>query len=248
MGSSVSIIIPAYNEEGNIEGALQSVTDALKGVIDDYEIIIIDDGSRDQTAAIAKAQSQKNPRVKVVSNEKNEGYGYSFRRGVGLAVKTYVTVFPGDNDMSSDSLRNLIQARTLADCVSTHPVKGHRRSLFRRTLSRTFVCMMNILFGLNLKYYNGAFICKTALLQATPIKSNGLAVLAESLIRLIKAGCSFQSIPFEHTGRKSDKSKAFSRKSIAAVLATVLILIQDIYFDPKKSAQNKNTVYASNRS
>ena len=89
---------------------------------------------------------------------------------------------------------------------------------------------MNALFGLKLKYYNGAFICKTALLKGIPIKSTGLAALAECIVRLLKQGVSWRAIYFEHVGRRYEKSKAFTLKSILAILKTVLILWQDIYF------------------
>ena len=89
---------------------------------------------------------------------------------------------------------------------------------------------MNILFGLNLKYYNGAFICRTDLLKAIPIKSTGLAALAECIVRLLKQGVSFRAIYFEHVGRVHEKSKAFNLKSVKAVSKTILILWRDIYF------------------
>jgi hypothetical protein len=66
-------------------------------------------------------------------------------------------------------------------------------------------------------------------LQEIPIKSQGLAALAECLVRLIKAGYSYKAIYFEHTGRKSEHSKAFNLKSVKAVATTIGILIQDIH-------------------
>ncbi len=228
--NSVSIIVPAFNEEGNIEGAIDSVVSAVEGQIADYEVIVIDDGSRDQTAALVKKRALKNPRIKIFSNDGNQGYGFSFKRGVSLAGKAYVTVFPGDNDMASCSLRDLIIARAKAEVIITYSVTSHRRSWFRRILSKTFVVIMNSLFGMKLKYFNGAFICETKVLRSVSIKSNSLAVLAESIVRLIKAGHSYHAIAFEHTGRMNDKSKAITIKSLAAVSKTIRILVQDIYF------------------
>lgn len=102
--------------------------------------------------------------------------------------------------------------------------------MFRRAVSGIFVLVMNVLFGLNLKYYNGAFICKTALLKTIPIKSTGLAALAECIVRLLKKGASWKVIYFVHVGRRYEQSKAFSLKSIKAVLSTVWMLWWDIHF------------------
>ena len=97
---------------------------------------------------------------------------------------------------------------------------------------------MNSLFGLHLKYYNGAFIARTQLLQSIPIKSQGLAALAECLVRLIKSGYSYKAIYFEHTGRKNEHSKAFKVKSIVAVATTIGILIKDIHFSGPLTQKN----------
>jgi hypothetical protein len=137
--------------------------------------------------------------------------------------------------MSVHSLKDLIQSRGGAELIITYMQKTNKRSLLRRGLSLMFVVMMNTIFRLNLKYYNGAFICKTELLRSIPIKSTGLAALAECNVRLIKAGTPFKTAYFEHIGRKHDTSKALHPKSIKAVLSTVLMLIQDIYFPKPKS-------------
>ncbi len=233
MNRSVTIIIPAYNEEGNIEGALESVVRAVSGLTPDYEIIVVDDGSRDRTAFLTGEKAKRNPQIKIVSNGENKGYGFAFRRGVSLAEKAYVTVFPGDNDMSADSLRDLIQAAGRVDVVTTHVRPNHNRSRLRRFLSRTFVRLMNFLFGLDLKYYTGAFICQTHCLRSITIKSDSLAVLAECMVRLIKSGYSYTSIPFVHTGRKSERSKALRLKSIWAVIRMISVLAYDVHFTPQ---------------
>ena len=234
--SSVTIIIPAYKEEGNIEAAIDSAVAAAQGAGTDYEIIVVDDGSPARTGEFARLRAESNPDIRVALNATNEGFGYSFARGVKMASKDYVTVFPGDNDLASGSLKDLIASRGSADLVISYMQKTSRRSLFRRMVSRSFVGMMNMFFGLRLQYYNGAFICKTELLRSIPIKSTGLAALAECLVRLLKKGTSYRTVYFEHAGRRHEHSKAFHFKSIKAVAKTIGILIKDVYFPPRNSA------------
>ena len=230
----VSIIIPAYREQDNIEAAIDGVVGAVNGLTTDYEVIVIDDGSLDKTGEFARLKSENNPNIRVAVNASNQGFGYSFARGVNMAAKAYVTVFPGDNDMSARSLKELIASRGNADVIITYMRKTDKRSLFRRGLSFLFVLAMNCIFGLKLEYYNGAFICRRELLKSISIKSTGLAALAECLVRLLKAGCSFKPIYFEHTGRKHEKSKALNMKSIKAVFMTIVILVKDIYWPGPK--------------
>ena len=226
--SSVTVVIPAYKEEGNVEAAIDSVISVVAGM--DYEIIVVDDGSPDRTGEFARLKAESDPRIRVAVNATNEGFGYSFARGVKMATKDYVTVFPGDNDMAAQSLKDLIAARGSADLVISYMKKTNRRSVFRRLVSRLFVAIMNLLFGLRLQYYNGAFICKTELLRSVPIKSTGLAALAECLVRLLKKGVEYRTVYFEHAGRRHQQSKAFNLRSIKAVAKTIGILLNDIYF------------------
>lgn len=234
MKNSVTIVIPAFREEDNIEAAIDNAVSVAQGVTQDYEIIVVDDGSPDKTGDFARLKAQVNPHIRVAVNASNEGFGFSFARGVKMAGKEFITVFPGDNDMSADSLKDLLQARGSADLVVSYMQKTDKRSIFRRVVSRTFVIIMNLLFGLNLKYYNGAFICRTALLKEIPIKSTGLAALAECIVRLLKRGIGWRAIYFEHIGRRHEKSKAFNLKSINAVSKTIWILWRDIYFPARE--------------
>ena len=234
MNNSVTVVIPAFREEGNIEAAIDNVLRVLQSVTQDYEIIVVDDGSPDKTGDFARLKAQVNPSIRVAHNVTNQGFGYSFARGVKMASKEFITVFPGDNDMSAQSLKDLLEARGSADLVISYMQKNNKRSIFRRMVSGLFVFIMNLLFGLRLKYYNGAFICRASLLKAIPIKSTGLAALAECIVRLLKQGASWKAIYFEHVGRQHEKSKAFNLKSINAVAKTLWILWIDIYFHSRE--------------
>lgn len=228
MGQSVTVVMPAYNEQDNLAQAFDNVERALAGLVDDYEIIVVDDASQDGTALIALERSKKNPRIKCVSNERNRGYGYSYWRGVMLASKEYVSGFPADNDMSWESLRDLIKHMGKADMVSSYMINPQARDWLRRTLSQTFVILMNLIFNMRLRYFNGYFISRRDLLQALKIRSTGLTVLAECKIRLVKQGHSFLEIPFAHVPRHIGRSTALSFKSIKAVVAAVFCLYGDI--------------------
>jgi glycosyltransferase involved in cell wall biosynthesis len=211
----ISVIIPAYNEEGNIAAAITSVIAAVREMVDDYEIIVVDDGSADATGRLAEQEARDNPRVKVLRNPRNKGFGCAYRHGLAAASKTYVGVFPGDNDMSALSLRDIIREIGAADVITSYMRSGQKRSLFRRCLSGIFVRLMNGLFGLRLKYYNGSFMSKTA--------------LAECLVKLIKAGYSYKEVCFEHKGRAHHCSKALRWKSVWQTGKFMVMLLMDVY-------------------
>ncbi len=236
MRKNVSVVIPAYNEEKNIEAAIESVVAAIRDVVDDYEVIVVDDGSVDSTRAIANAKAQSNSKIKVIFHDTNQGYGRALYKGIQSAAKDYISAFPGDNDATAVSLKNLILEMGSADVIISYMYDMKHRSLLRRGISRSFTFFMNCLFGLKLKYYNGIFLFKRTTVQSFTIKSTGLVAIAEYTVRMIKAGCSYKQVPFDHTGRKTGKSTALILKSLKSVLATLWILVDDIYLRPTKKA------------
>jgi glycosyltransferase involved in cell wall biosynthesis len=230
MNKSLTVIIPAYNEQENLPQALDDMQRALEGLVDDYEIIVVDDGSKDRTPLIAQERARRDARFKCISNESNSGYGYSYQRGVTSALKDYVGVFNGDNDMHWESFRDLVKNIGQADIISQYSSNPQTRPWFRRLLSKTFTILMNALFGMNIKYFNGCLICRRDILQSLTMRSRGLTVLAECKVRLIKQGYSYLEIPFIHVPRRGGRSTALSFKSIKTVIKAVGYLYKDIYW------------------
>src|SRR3990167_1852980 len=114
---SLSVIIPAYNEEGNIAAAVGEVVRAVNDKLDDYEIIIINDHRNDRTGSIAEELSRGNSHIKVVHNARNMGLGYNYKKGVELAEKEYVVMFPGDNEVLGKSIENMSNLIGKADKI-----------------------------------------------------------------------------------------------------------------------------------
>lgn len=233
MPKDITIIVAALNEEQNIEGAMESITTALEGVVDDYEILVFNDGSTDRTGELAEACARRNPRIRVIHNPGNCGVGYIIAQGIKLATKSHISCFPGDNDMSGESLRFIAGHIGEVDLVVSYMEDMRHRSLPRKVLSRAYTGMLNTLFGLKLRYYNGCFLYKTSVAQQLTLKSRGFGVFAECLVKMLKTNCSYEEVAFVHTGRKAGKSSAVSPRSFVNVAQTVCLLFGDIYFGPK---------------
>lgn len=225
MNISTSVIIPAYNEEKNLLSAVYDIIREIKKYTTDYEIIIIDDGSTDNTGKIADILSQKNNKIKIIHHDKNLGFGMAFRSGLKKASKLYFLQFHADNDTSAKSIVNMIKYIGKADMVISYNDNMNNRPFFRRLLSRTFVIGMNAIFGMNLKYYNGCFVCQTKRIQKLRFQSEGFAIYCESKVKLIRTGARFIEVPFIHLGRKYGKSKALNIKNFLDALKTVLSLL-----------------------
>lgn len=225
MNDGVSVIMPAYNEEKNLAVAVRDAKTILKRTTKAYEIIIVNDGSGDQTGTVAEALAKKDAHVRVFHNSCNKGLGSGLKRGVMSSRMPYATLYPSDNEMDKGSFRELLAARTDADLVSAYMDNPSARSLSRRIISASFVYFMNILFGLKLRYFTGPFIAKTRLLRVVHLVSDGVTILAELRVKLLARGGSIREIPFTFRMRKHGKATLFRWKTFAQTAATILELV-----------------------
>lgn len=218
---SISVIVPAYNEEKNLANTISAIKEAIDDRFTSYEIIIIDDDSSDKTASIADELSRREPDIKVFHNPKNMGFGYNYRMGVRLATKDYVALVPGDNEILGDSIKEIFNLVGSADMVLPYHANPEVRPLLRRVLSRTFTIVLNLLFGNKIKYYNGPVVHKREIVNRVPITTDGFAFQVEILTRLLKAGYTYVEVGMKIRKREYGHSKAFSLKNIFSVVKTV---------------------------
>jgi len=221
MSRTLSVIIPALNEEGNLGAAVSTVLAAIDDRFTDYELLVFDDESTDQTGAIADELAGGNPHIRVIHNPRNRGFGYNYRRGVELARMDYVTMFPGDNEIPGEAIRVILDAVGSADIVAPYISTPAVRGCSRRTISACFVMLINLLFRLRLRYYNGPCVHRRSLLLSVPMRTHGFAYMASILVRLIRSGASYVEVPMPLQARQHGRSKAFKLKNIVSVLATI---------------------------
>lgn len=228
MDKTISIIIPAYNEEKDLRATVEGVVEILSKRFSDYEILIFDDFSTDKTGQIADSLASKNSRIKVIHNEKNMGLGYNYTRGVEMAKMQYITMVPGDNEITYESIAAICDAAGEADIVVPYTVNMWVRPLSRRLISKTFTFLMNLITGLNLRYYNGPCIHKNSIIKSVPMTTWGYAYMAAILARAIKSGRSYIEVGMYIKQRGHGGSKAFRFKNILSVAKTLMELFYEM--------------------
>lgn len=223
---SLTVIIPAYNEEENLARAVRNYSDAVGSLIGDYELIIFNDCSSDRTGEIADRLAGENSRVRVVHNKVNMGLGYNFREGVRLSRKEFCTLLPGEGEVLGSSIRELLQHIGEADLVISYVGNPGARRLYRRLISWGLTSLLNILFGHRLKYYNGLVIYGTRMLDGIRMTTNSFAYQAEVLVRLFKRGHSYREVPF--FVEKTKGTTSFRIKNMVGVFFAILRLFFEI--------------------
>ena len=229
MNRSLSVIIPAFNEAKNIRAACLEVARAVEKHIPDYEILVIDDASQDETSEVVRDLQGENPRILLFRNPFNRGLGYNYRFGISRARCTYSIMVPGDNEVVAESLIGAFQQIGTADIVVCYASNAESRPFWRRAVSQAFTRLLNLLFHLKIRYYNGPSIIQTSLAKEFVSSTSGFAYMAVLLVQLIKAGASYQQVAFSLRSRQYGKTKAFRLKNILSVIKNIVVLFYKVY-------------------
>lgn len=219
---SLSIVIPAYNEAGNIVATLENVTGALSHLGLDAEILVVDDGSRDGTGALVTGSAHRFPNVRLLVNERNLGFGATYRRGVGAATRDHIVMVHGDNAWGAETLGKFFSHTGDADIIIGYTRNMWRSRPFGRTvLSKTFTTLVNAMTGRRLRYYNGLQIHRADVLKGLSIQSTGYGFQAEVLVKALRLTRTFIEVPMDLMEREHGESKAFRWKNAVDVFQTL---------------------------
>ncbi|HEY1912554.1 MAG TPA: glycosyltransferase family 2 protein [Vicinamibacterales bacterium] len=224
-GQSLSIVVPAYNEAGNIIGTLENIEAALSASPLEHEVLVVDDGSSDGTGALVAAQAGRFSNVRLITNPRNLGFGATYRRGVEHAALDHIVMVHGDNAWGAETLRELFSHVGEADVVIGYTRRMWRtRSLTRAAISKTFTFFVNLITGRRIQYYNGLQIHPAAILKGMQIQSSGYGFQAEVLAKSLKLTRTFVEVPMDLTERQQGESKAFRVRNAIDVMRTLKLL------------------------
>ena len=222
---SLSIIIPAYNESENIIETLENVTQALAPLTVRHEILVIDDGSTDTTAALVTSHLSRFPAVRLLANERNMGFGWSYRRGVDLAALGHIVMVHGDNAWGHETLREFFSRVGEADVIVgyTRNMWGTRTKM-RTLISKAYTLVVNLITRRRLKYYNGLQIHNAPVLKSLRIQSSGYGFQSEVLVKSLRRTRTVLEVPMDLIEREKGESKAFRLKNVVDVIRTLKVL------------------------
>lgn len=206
----ISLFFPCYNEAGNLERIVEQAYGVIDKVSDDYEIIIVNDGSNDGTGKIASELAQKYTNLRIVSHEVNKGYGCALRSGFAAAEKDYVFYTDGDGQFDLDELVSVVELMTTleggCDIVSCYRSK-RSEGLLRGFNAACWSALVRIMFRLPLKDIDCAFkLYKREIFKTMALKSTGALIDTEILARASRKGFKIVQMPVKHYPRTYGKS------------------------------------------
>jgi dolichol-phosphate mannosyltransferase len=244
---SISIIIPALNEETVLEGVVRDISKQVAASFADYEIILIDDGSTDKTGNIMDALATELPRVRAIHNPRNIGLGSSYQRGLAEARCEYLMMLCGDGGMPAASLPPIFAAVGSADIVAPFITNLKQiKSPVRYFTSRTYTHLLNILFGQKIKYYNGLSVHRIDLLRQLRINSSGFGFQGEILTKLLRCSCSMTEVGVPGA-EMTKNSSAVRLKGLINIAKVLTLLVWEVKRFDGRQIKRDGRSYAAAR-
>jgi len=218
---ALTVFFPAYNEEEIIEKTVRDAGRAAASLADDYEIVVVDDGSRDGTAAAVERVAADDPHVRLEKHERNRGYGAALRTGFASARKDLVFFSDADGQFDLNELANLIAMLPQAPVVVGYRIKRNDPP-HRLFIAKTYNLIVRAAFGLRVRDIDCAFkLFRRDALTRVVLESNGAFISSELLIKLRRAGVGIAERGVHHYPRTTGYSKG-------AGFAVILKTIRDI--------------------
>lgn len=165
---ALTILVPAYNEAERLALTVGEIVAAAEVELNDYEVIIIDDGSKDGTAEVADRLAGQYSKVTVIHQPTNLGVGAAYSTGLAKARFPWINLVPGDHAFEADGVRNMFRMAGKADMVISYRANPHARHPVRRVLSIICTFMLRLATGCPIRDGHSMYVWPVA--QARSIK------------------------------------------------------------------------------
>ena len=223
----LTVFFPAYNDGGTIASMVVVANLTARGLTGDYEIIVVNDGSRDATAAVLDELAGVYPRLRVLTHETNRGYGAALRSGFRAATKPLV--FYTDGDAQYDPRELTVLWRRLQDHPDVDVVNGYKISrsdpFHRIVIGRLYHHLVKFLFGLRLRDVDCDFrLMRRAVFERVTLEKSSGVICLEMMKKIQDAGFRIAEVPVHHYHRAYGVSQFFNFGRIARTALDVMRL------------------------
>src|SRR5665647_367430 len=229
MKPSISAFFPAYNDAGTIPSMVIATDMTLRSICDDYEIVVVNDGSADHTAAVLEELSRSYPRLKVVTHVKNRGYGGALRSGFASASKELVFYTDGDAQYDPRELVLLLDAmRPEVDWVNGYKVK-RSDPLNRIIIGKLYHWTVRTAFGLKVRDVDCDFrLFRRSVFDKVRLERDSGVICVEMMKKVQDAGFNIAQVPVSHFHRAYGVSQFFNFPRVFRVGLDLIALWREL--------------------
>lgn len=223
--NSISVVIPAFNEEDTIEDVVKDATLNLRKLKVDYEVILVNDGSTDKTAEIIERLANKDKHIKPIHHKINRGFTGAMRTCFASARKRYVFLAPADGQFDFSQISLFTKVIEGFDVSLGYRVENEE-PFYRKLNSLLFHTLCRILFGIKFKEISTVSLWKRSILQSIEIESDDRSamMLPELTLKAMKKNYKFREVPINWLLRRGGKAKGAGFVTIAKTLVGMIRL------------------------
>lgn len=232
---SISAFFPAYNDAGTIASMIVTVLLTLREITDDYEVLVINDGSKDHTPQVLDELARTYPNeVRVIHHAQNKGYGGALRSGFSNARKDWIFYTDGDAQYDPRELKNLVAlANDDVDLVNGWKIERND-PLHRIIIGRIYQYIIKLTFGLRLKDVGCDFrLMRRAIFDKVTLVENSGVICVELMKKTQDAGFRLTETPVHHFHRAYGRSQFFNFRRLARVALDLTRLWREL---PRQTA------------
>lgn len=219
---SLSVFFPAHNEQDNIEALTEKTIQVLENLVDDYEILIINDGSQDRTREIADSLAQRYPQVHAIHHEVNRGYGGAVKTGIASCRKEWIFFTDGDGQFDIAEIPLLLDQAAEADAVVGYRMDRQdppHRKLFAFCWGR----LIQLLFGFHVKDLDCAFkLFRQRYFDGVELKAEGAVITVEIFSILKRNQARIKQVGVHHYPRRAGQQSGGNPRVILRAFKELL--------------------------
>lgn len=231
---TLSLVMPAHNEVQNLPAVVARAVEVLGKLAESYQIVVVDDGSRDGTTELIDTLAVENPAITAVHHPRNRGYGAALTSGFNAATGDYIMFMDADQQFDIGDLTYLAPFVGDYDIVAGYRL--HRQDArYRLIYARIFNLAVRILFGVNVRDIDCAFkVCRADLLHQIDLTSPGALINTELLAKATRSGATIVEVGVNHYPRPSGESSGGSPKVVfRAMKETLALWLRMRHYEPE---------------
>ena len=239
---SITAFFPCYNDAGTIASIVITADRTLRELTDDYEIIVANDASTDNSAVILEELADKYPRLRVMHHATNQNYGGNLRSMFAAATKDLIFYTDGDAQYDPAELRKLYaKLGPDVDVVQGWKIERHD-PLHRKIIGRAYHHFVRWWFGLHLRDVDCDFrLFKRHVLESFPLESTSGCITVEMMSRVEQGGFTVVEVPVHHYFRAYGQSQFFNFRRVARTLTELTLLWIKLKVMPRRYSSGSAT-------
>ncbi len=227
----LTLFVSCYNEEDYIHNTLDTIREVMSTLTISYEVIAIDDVSKDNTVSVVEAYIKAHPEMNIVlrKNKYNKGLAQNYFDAAFLGKGKYYRLICGDNSEPVSSIRTVLENIGQADILVPYYVTSEGKSWKRMLISNTFTTIVNTITGYKFHYYNGLAVHLRFNIMRWHPNTRGFGFQADILCLLLDLGFTYKEVPITMIEKREGNSNALTLKNLLSVTHTIIdILIRRV--------------------